>query len=132
MFSLIFDLLKYGIVAAAVIFVAYQFKSMHDETTAAIRDAAKWEANYNQAKQIAENNAKALENLQMSHNALMAELTDWQNRQSATEGQLANARKKVRVLERDNEEVRATLSTAIPCELWRQIFPDTARCPRQN
>lgn len=130
--GLVLNFLKYGVVAAAIFFAAYQFKDMHKETVVAVKEAAKWEADYKQAKQVADDNAKALERLQVSHNALMVELADWQNRQSATENQLTTARKKVRALERENEAVRATLSTAIPCELWRQIFPNTTRCPRQN
>lgn len=132
MISSFLNILKYGVVVAIFALAAWQFKNMHEESIAAISNAAKWEADYNQAKQIAESNARALESLKASHDALMTELTDWQNKHTVTESRLASARKKVRALEQDNEEVRAALSTAIPCELWKQIFPDTARCPHQN
>lgn len=114
----------------AVTVILFQFKDVHEELADSIRESAKWESDYNTAKQVAEDNRKALEELQIRHSTVLSDLEEWYGKQMETEEQLNSALKKVHELERDNERVRTTLSTTIPCELWKQIFPATSRCPR--
>lgn len=131
-FKLLFSTLKYVAVAVAIVCILYYFRISHVEAVEATKNATMWENNYYRAVRIAEDNFNTITELATQQNVLMEELKDWRERQSATERQLNATKKRIQSLERENEKVRATLSTAIPCELWEQIFPDTPKCPRKN
>lgn len=86
---------------------------------------AQWEAEWNKAKGINEELAKALEAFEKERKAVDVVLTAWKNQNDQNQKEIADARRRIQILEENNEHLRDVLCTVIPPELWGEVFPSS-------
>lgn len=125
-------ILLYVAAAVLILFPYLGFYETYKDVKDITKESAQWEYKYNLAVATNEKNVETIKRMEENHAGLLKDLSDWQDRQYATERQLSNAKNKLHKLERDSDKYRDLLSTPIPCELWLQIFPNSPRCPRTN
>lgn len=89
----------------------------------------RWKASLETAISINIANEKTLALMGERYNELQKILLEWKDGYSGIDDRLNNINNNIRKLGKDNEEVRAALSTAIPCELWSELFPNSTHCP---
>lgn len=86
---------------------------------------AQWEAEWKKAKGVNEELAKALEAFEKERKAVDVVLSAWKNQNDENQKEIADARKRIRILEESNEHLRDVLCTVVPPELWGEIFPSS-------
>lgn len=86
---------------------------------------AQWEAEWNKAKGVNEELAKALEAFEKERKAVDVVLAAWKNQNDENQKEIADARKRIQILEESSEHLRDVLCTVVPPELWDEVFPSS-------
>ena len=120
------------VVFCTVSYFVYDYTKAKELAAEGKAIADKWEGNYQQAAKINEENTKELNTLKTDFAKLSDILKKREEALVAINDDINNREQRITILERENAEVRAALNYSIPCELWREIFPNSALCLDTN
>ena len=120
-------------ILASLLFYGYY---EYSQTKIALQDATsaseRWERDYKVAKATSDRNAEAAKTLAVKIEKLDTDLVAWKAKYDKAARKTRDAEARIRKLEQSNVEVRSLLDTAVPCELWAQIWPESRLCAPAN
>lgn len=125
-------------IALAAILMGFLFYGYYEytQTKAALQAATsaseRWERDYRVAKATSDRNAEAAKVLASKIEKLDTDLVEWKAKYDVAAKKTRAVEAKIRKLEQSNAEIRSLLDTAVPCELWTQIWPESRLCAPAN